>query len=208
MSKSVGSTKSFVSGIDSRLGFFPTGRSGLRLAESGAVSLWFSNMEINDVAGGREVVSVVRLSTLDRADLFGTKPLLGDTSTGCRRGEPFSGLFVPLSPPENPAPAPEATAPVPGLALRLAASVAAIKLALFGSAAFPVPGGPEWVDNSGLLPSSELRNRDWRSLSLSAASPRMLDDPVVCLLIPTVPPVECLLSWLGVRLGLLCIVAV
>lgn len=194
--RSRGSTRSLDSGVDNRLGIFPVGPPDLRLAGSGDGSPLFSNMEINEVAGGREVVSVARLSTLDRADLdlLTIEPLLDDdTSAGCRRGEPFNVLVVP---PVSPL-APEATTPVPGLALLLAANVAAMKLALFESVALPLTPPPPWPegdDESGLLPSSEPRKRAWRSLSLSAASPRMLDEPVFCLLTATVLPVVCLLS--------------
>lgn len=180
----------FCSGVEGRLGFLPTGRSGLRLAGSTAAgSLLFSNMEISDVVGGREVVSVARLSAL-------AEPLLGDASTGCRRGDPFHARVL--------APWSEATAPVPGLALRLAANVAAMKLALFTSVDFPLLLPPNNEE------SEEGRKSAWRSLSLSAASPRRLEDPVFCLLIPPAAlksVVWCcllLLSWLGVRLGFLC----
>lgn len=199
-SKSRGCRTASAPGKDGRLCFFTEGRSDLRLTGSGDDSFLFSNMDINEVVGGREVVSVARLSTLDRADRLATELLLEATSIGCRRGDPFNVLvFPPLSPPDKPPPPPdpEATAPVPGLALLLAASVAAIKLALFESVVFPLPPPPMRLcadDENGLLPSSEGRKRAWRSLSLSAASPRKLDDPVFCLLIPTVPPVVCLLS--------------
>lgn len=159
--KSRGSPRGLASGVNDRLGFFSVGPPDLPLVGSGAGSLLFSNMEINEVVGGRGVVSVARLSTLDRADLdlLVTEPLLDDDkSTDCRRDGPLNVLLVP---PESP-PAPEATAPVPGLALLLAAKVAAMKLALFESVAFPLTPLPPWLmgdDESGLLPSSEPRKR-------------------------------------------------
>lgn len=129
-----------------------------------SVSLCPSNSEIRDVAGARDVVSVNSSSPADAVD-----PLR--RSTGSRSGD-RRNTPTPLSAPEE---------AVPGLALRLAASVAAIKLALFASVANAAelgraPGGSRrwcWLlllPCSGVVDGLRKRALRSRSLSFSAAS--------------------------------------
>lgn len=172
---------------------------GLSLMGSTSWSPLFSNIEINEFAGGRFAVSgrpselVVERLTAGLSVLTWGFLRIGAGSP--RRDLPTAVLS---SPP------PCAAGPEPGLTLLLAASVAAMKLVDLGSAVVPAalpPGGSKY----GLLDCSEPgdpRNRARRSLSCSVAWPMSLSCtilllPVVCLLILPFPaPVPCLLSRL------------
>lgn len=161
-------------------------------------------MEIREVVGASEEVSgwpselVVENSASE---------LLAPTDFTRRifAGSPRCDLLTafPVSPPPPPPPCAIGL----GLALRLAARVAAMKLALLGpvaeAAARLFPPAPAGDERYGLLgccsEPGELRKSARRSLSLSSSSPPPLPrscamlDPVVCLLSRPLPfPVVCL----------------